>query len=163
MYRRVKVLDAKDENGNYVLSCDGDLEFKELKRYAVGGWVDKEQIFSSNLSTEYTILIQNAGRWCERFASDILIDIKTIEEWLENVYDECKDFDDEILEKSFLFGFRQDGVDHNAFISYNVEENAYMSPRIKPNYYRAIYELCFKVYKSDKSHLQIDYGFARVD
>lgn len=62
----------------------------------------------ANLSSEYSELITCAGRYCVRFASDVIISINSLEEWLKesNPHEE----------KVFVFGFREFGVDHEAFV-----------------------------------------------
>ena len=62
-------------------------------------------VFEINDSSILTELIHEAGRYCERFASDLFFD------W-GNVQDAVGAG----ANTTFLFGFRQDGVDHNSFI-----------------------------------------------
>lgn len=61
-----------------------------------------------NWSSIKTKLIQLSGRFCDSFASDIVIDINSIQKKMDK--NELKDGD------FFLFGFREMGVDHNSFI-----------------------------------------------
>ena len=57
-----------------------------------------------NCSSILTKLIQEAGRWCERYASDLFIT------WKYNI---DKKLDDGTMSTDqFVFGFRNDGVDH---------------------------------------------------
>lgn len=60
-----------------------------------------------NYSAILSRLIIEAGKFCECFASDLFIDWRVIEKELENI-DYCGG--------SYLFGFRQNGVDHNNFV-----------------------------------------------
>ena len=155
MERRIVIRTTND--GEKYMALEGDIEFRQLERYVIGSYVPREKVFSSNLSTEFTTLIQNAGRWCERFASDILHDVKSIERFLESAYDDyCNVTEGEITEKNFLFGFREDGVDHWDFIQSRV-----INDNIKTYYYRALYELSFRVHR-DERHLQVDCGFTEV-
>lgn len=55
-----------------------------------------------NTSSILTKLIQEAGRWCENYASDLFWDWKEIEEVL------C---DRDVETCNYLFGFRRSGVD----------------------------------------------------
>lgn len=69
-----------------------------------------------NLSGIYDILIHETGRFAERYASDLLIDIKSFE---KDLYE--KPF--EHNHKTYLFGIRRDGVDHNAYVYANIKNN----------------------------------------
>jgi hypothetical protein len=70
-----------------------------------------------NYSGILSRLIQEAGRFCESFASDLFIDWKTVEEEIESMKDGGA--------VSFLFGFRQMGVDHAAFVLARYENNTH--------------------------------------
>ena len=63
--------------------------------------------FDINCSSILTRLIQEAGRYCEQYASDLFFDWTQIDRLLS---DGC------MQTQSFLFGFRESGVDHIAFI-----------------------------------------------
>ena len=41
------------------------------------------EIQNCNFSSEWSRLINEAGRWCESYASDILIDFESIKAYLE--------------------------------------------------------------------------------
>jgi len=129
--------------------------YKELADETTYGKQKLERIFESNLSTEYTILVQNAGRWCERYASDIIVDIEEVK---HRVLDNPLEFLDGEKKKeiSFLFGFRQDGVDYNSFIESRLMQGTPIE------FYRAIYELKLFVEETDNGRLNISYGFARL-
>jgi hypothetical protein len=94
-----------------------------------------------NLSEIYTTLIQEAGRWCESFASDLLHDIDNVKFALAHPYDweKCRYFkkadngNDSVF---FRFGFRANGVDHKEYIEY-----AMKNEHEKYHYYRSIWEL----------------------
>lgn len=62
---------------------------------------------NANMSSIWTALIKEAAR-CNRYSSDILIDIRSIENKMKGR--EIADGD------KWYFGFRKDGVDHAAFI-----------------------------------------------
>ena len=73
-----------------------------------GHFYEKTGRYEINYSSILTRLIQEAGRFCESFASDLFID------W-QNVVNTINEQDGE-FESVFLFGFRQHGVDHDNFI-----------------------------------------------
>lgn len=98
--------------------------YKSVVSY--GTWSNHHAKWDVNYSAILTELIQNAGRWCERYASDLFIDWMTIEEYLR-----CKDIEN----RSFLFGFRQDGVDNATFVISRFNHDEYTME------YRAIYRL----------------------
>lgn len=78
-----------------------------------------------NYSSILTRLIQEAGRYCESYASDLFID------WQETL---DKTSDDRIKDFSMLFGFRADGVDDARSVFYHEEhESLYI--------YRSIWRL----------------------
>lgn len=79
-----------------------------------------------NYSDILTKLIQEAGRWCRRYASDLFIDWEVIDRHIK---------ERTIRSGSYLFGFREDGVDDKTYIlhRYNADE-----PR---ETYRAIWRL----------------------
>ena len=68
-----------------------------------------ENGFSPNTSSILTRLIQEAGRYCEHYASDLFIDWITIDEFISS-NPEAGD------NRTFLFGFRRFGVDHAGFV-----------------------------------------------
>lgn len=66
-----------------------------------------------NYSSILTKLIQEAGRWCEHYASDLFII------WKYNI---DKKLDDGTMDtERFVFGFRKDGVDHKEW--YELHKN----------------------------------------
>ena len=70
--------------------------------------------FDINYSSILSKLIQEAGRYCESYASDLFIDWKSVDEIIDNAF--------LFMKKSFLFGFRQNGVDHDTFIFLRYED-----------------------------------------
>lgn len=79
-----------------------------------------------NYSNIQSRLIQEAGRWCKRYASDILYNLSEIE----------RELDSPNLEKSIhFFGFRENGVDHAEFILSQLNGG---SPK---EIYRAVWKL----------------------
>ena len=65
--------------------------------------------YEINYSSILTRLIQDAGRFCEYYASDLFIDWGSVEAFIN----EWVDGD---VEKTFLFGFRKSGVDGNSYV-----------------------------------------------
>lgn len=74
---------------------------------------EKAQKDCLNYSSIFTELIHAAGV-CEYFASDIFIDLKGIEQTIINAENGV-----------FYFGYRNSGVDGNAFVKCRLAENRY--------------------------------------
>lgn len=86
-----------------------------------------------NLSSIATKLIQDAGRFCERFASDLLIDWKDIEKLVQTAAEP----DDSII----VVALRRHGVDHTEYFMHQLAESqsfpwGYVMPE---NKYRRIF------------------------
>lgn len=92
------------------------------------------EIQNCNFSSEWSRLINEAGRWCESYASDILIDFKSIKAYLERLKN-----GEESEGREFWFGFRQMGVDGLSFIQSRTERE-YAS-----HVYRAVWRWRFIV------------------
>ena len=86
--------------------------------------------YEINMASIATKLIQEAGRWCDSYASDFLIDWRQIENLLESGEEE--------FDEVFFFGIRQCGVDHYNFILYRNINN------VSSDYYSRIYALRMK-------------------
>ena len=71
-----------------------------------------------NVSSISTRLIQETGRFCERFASDFIISWDTVRKQLEP----------RVIEKPYraieIFGIRRSGVDHNSFFMSHLRNNS---------------------------------------
>lgn len=87
---------------------------------------DNGQYYDISLAPIWSHLIQVCGRLVEDFNADLLIDIRTVNEYVRKPLSETQE------EKAFWFGFRKLGVDHEEFIKGRIE-NEY--------YYRAIYKV----------------------
>ena len=104
------------------------------------GYVNPEGRIEVNLSSIYTRLIQEAGRWCESYASDLLVDIDVIKEHLNTA--KWQNSRHRVYEKGaemtllFVFGFRRCGVDHKEYVDATMKE-----PSRRYHYYRAIWNL----------------------
>ena len=74
--------------------------------------LDGKNRVSINMSSIYTALIKEAAK-CENYASDVLYDIKHVE---EELYENMKET------SNIFFGFRDMGVDHKEYIKWHVED-----------------------------------------
>lgn len=92
-------------------------------RYAWQSWYNKDG-FDINCSSILTSLIQKAGRWCERYASDLFIIWSSLEKRLEDI---------NYTGEKLVLGFRESGVDKNEIVVRNYNANSY--------YYREIVTL----------------------
>ncbi len=105
------------------------------------GSLENDGRFHINYSSILTRLIQEAGRYCEHWASDLFIDWSALDRELE---------EGTLESKSILFGFRDCGVDHTEYIlSHCQSEGSYAHW-----YYRSVWRLDIEVtdreYYSDK-------------
>ena len=87
-----------------------------------------EHKFDINTSAILTKLIQEAGRWCCSYASDLFI------EWKYNVDQPLAN--GTMTDTKLMFCFREFGVD---------DENAYMHNQSNYYYYRSVWTLTVKV------------------
>lgn len=71
-------------------------------------------------------LIQEAGRWCEQYASDLFL------QWKYEIDDPLRN--NKLQTKTVIFGFRQKGVDGNDY--YEIRKN-----QVSGDYYRAVWFL----------------------
>lgn len=85
---------------------------------------DVDYEYSICLSNIFSRLIQDAGRFCDRFASDVLFAIDAIKKMADDVHA------NEIL----LVGIRDGSVDMTSFIAENLLGKCW-----QPYYYRRIY------------------------
>lgn len=88
-----------------------------------------------NMSDVYTRLIQDAGRFAESYASDLLYDIDAMRDLL-SALPEDDDFDGrDRLDYYIAVGIRESGVDGNQFVMSRLEQSAaasfghYANPR----------------------------------
>ena len=75
--------------------------------------LDGKNRVSINMSSIYTALIKEAAK-CDNYASDVLYDIKHVE---EELYENMKET------SMVFFGFRDMGVDHNDYIKFHIEDD----------------------------------------
>lgn len=108
---------------------DPDTSFKPIE-------AESTHIENLNYSSILTELIHAAGRYCERYASDLFIDWEAV---IENMHDPDS--------AGFvrLFGFREDGVDNNDYILNHYNRDSTYAR----HYYRALYRLDFAEYTNE--------------
>lgn len=103
-------------------------------------------------SAIFTRLIQEAGRWCESYASDLLVDIESIKsvlghpptEW-KTIRPNATESDDGTIAVEFRLGFRQNGVDHAEWIDTNLKDDCR-----KYHYYRSIWKIEIAANKTNR-------------
>ena len=89
-----------------------------------GSYNPLEGKWEINYSSILTRLIQEAGRWCEHYASDLFVQWKySIDQKLDN---------GTLYTDTFVFAFRDSGVD---------SEEWYENHKNEHNYYRAVWYL----------------------
>ena len=96
-----------------------------------GSWLDS--LRDCNFSTEWSRLICEAGRWCESYASDLMIGMDSVRAYLIGIVENMEKPEN----REFWFGFRQSGVDGLSFIQSKTERE-YAS-----HVYRAIWRWSF--------------------
>ena len=121
--------------GGILMDKDFELQWKDEQiaelRSALSGTITEtgsynplEGKWEINYSSILTRLIQEAGRWCESYASDLFVQWKyRIDQKLDN---------GTLYTDTFVFAFRDSGVDHEEW--YENHKNEY-------NYYRAVWFL----------------------
>ena len=101
----------------------------ETVNFASGQWSETSEKFSINYSSILTLLIKKAGSLCERYSSDLFIDWFKIIESLKN---------EELENTEYMFGFRENGVDHKDFIDLRLKSN-------EEEKYKELYKLKIRV------------------
>ena len=114
---------------------DWELQYKDEQiselRSIITGTITKTGFYNPfegkweiNYSSILTCLIQEAGRWCEHYASDLFVQWKySIDQKLDN---------GTLYTDTFVFAFRDSGVD---------SEEWYENHKNEHNYYRAVWFL----------------------
>lgn len=105
---------------------------------------DNKQYMSINLSDIMTKLIQDTGRFCERYASDLIISYESMMGVVNNLDTNRKTHYE-------WFGLRQSGVDGIAYVLCNMNQNpaSYCS-----QYYRKLY--CVRVSAIKDNEITVD-------
>lgn len=88
---------------------------------------------SINISDITTFLIQNVGRYCDRYASDLLISHESLINTINNMNPNRKN-------EYLWLGLRESGVDGIAYIIANIKNH---SPEYIAAYYRKVF--CIKI------------------
>lgn len=114
---------------------DGKITFEKISdergTYKRSIW-KQESYMEINLSSQESFLIKKAAEYCSYYASDLIISINSMEEKMGKI-DEYEDENGQLVE---WFGFRDMGVDHDAFIE---------SRGIDSDGYKAIYVIVFEL------------------
>jgi len=106
--------------------------------------------YEINYSSILTQLIQEAGRYCERFASDLFIDWSSVVDWIDSA--------ENGMEETFLFGFRQNGVDHKEYVLSRYENE---KDRARYNY-RSLWRLDVETSRNEYGTDEIKMVLGRV-
>ena len=107
-----------------------NLTFVNTELTATGYWDDNLNKFDINLSSILTKLIQEAGRWCENYASDLFIDWERLQSNLTNK---------KLRNHTMIFAFRQCGVD--GLTEVQIKTDNPIMYGYNNDYYRAVYVL----------------------
>lgn len=90
-----------------------DLTMESVMKEATGNWSNDifsgEKCWNINYSDILTFLIQKAGTICKHYASDLFISWSSLE-------NQMKQNGLEYNGGKYLFGFRESGVDHDAYV-----------------------------------------------
>lgn len=86
------------------------------------------------------ILIQNAGRWCDRYASDFLITWDSVRRALSK----HMSAQNELSTETFTLAYRRHGVDHDVFVYNNMKNTIPLS-----YYYDVILAVQIRDYKNN--------------
>jgi len=95
-----------------------------------------------NLSSIADILIENTGRFCEQYLSDLFITWDGVRQLIDKPVSED-------TSNIIVFAIRKQGVDSNTFLNSKLEDNV-KHPGWCSTYYRRIYTL-HMIRKADKS------------
>ena len=117
-----------------------NLQVGECYACAIGRWDERTNMWNVNYSDILTRLIQEAGKHCKYYASDLFIDWATICKKLENP--ECED-------EAFVFGFVENGIDNKEIVEEQMNENGAFMLR----YYKSVWLLT--IAKTKHEHLRM--------
>lgn len=115
--------------------------------------VSSTDAYNINTSEIATILIQNTGRFVERYASDFLYNWSNVCAQIEKIA--CCLKSDEAFEPIFEvipFGLRENGVDHANYIE-SIILNNYMKSGYLDYYYRKIFAVAVSCDENRKIHI----------
>ena len=100
----IEILEEQLEDAKNALN---GIIIEEGERRNDGVWI-------INTSSILTRLIQEAGRWCERFASDLFISWSVIDKKLDN---------GTMQTEQFVFAMYDNGIHHKAWYECNKDKN----------------------------------------
>ena len=124
-----------------------DLKMGKVYAETDGRWSNYAGKYDVNYSTILTKLIQEAGRWCESYASDLFFDWIHVENILSNR---------EAKNEKLVFGFRKYGVDH---LEYSLHQ---LNSGCSSDYYRSIWMLEILVDNDDNDKLTMKLGKVNI-
>jgi len=101
---------------------------------------------SLNLSDIWDTLIRAAAKYTDSYASDLMYDYTGVMKYLQEKFDNHENN----LEKSFIFGMRKYGIDHDKYV-FNPDSVK------EQNRYGKIYQLDFKPYIKENGDKWGDY------
>ncbi len=131
----------KTEVRSLFLDLTNDKDNKILSDHQI--WVIRSMSeHDINISTMGTILIQTAGRWCERYASDLFISWDQLRAKIKKHIETT----DIITDDEEVFGFRKNGVDHDAYVY-----NRIINGENIDNYYSKLYMIKITDKETDDS------------
>ena len=105
--------------------------------------------FGTNWSAIQSKIIYLAGRYCDRWASDILVSLFSVNQKIEEGTQESE---------SLLFGFREDGVDHAEWVIHKFADQHMYS-----NYYGAAYRQIWRLDIDVDEDERVTMTFYQVD
>lgn len=106
-----------------------NIKLEKIEKTIFGSWNNNFKGYVINYSDILTKLIQEAGRWCERYASDLFIDWEYLVKSMEKP---------NYTGGQYLFCMREDGVDNYQTAATRITESCY---GYNSDYYRAIWVL----------------------
>ena len=106
-----------------------NFDLVKVEKTAFGSWSDSFDGFVINYSDILTKLIQETGRWCERYASDLFTDWeRVLKAWEKPSF----------TGGQWIFAMRADGIDNLQTIKIRMTDPCY---GYNSDYYRAIWGL----------------------
>lgn len=120
---------------------------------------DMESRWSSAMTGIHSELIRATGRWTENYASDLLISLDSMRDYIINTageyrrmrsdYASQEEIDAEFGPRVFLFAMRASGVDHFEYVRSQMENNMRQAATVFDYYYRKVYAV--KITPNDMS------------
>lgn len=87
------------------------------------GWINSEGDYGAAVNTSdiLTYLIRQVGKHTKKYASDLFITWRSVEDFLEALPMAFRKSTEKVGTKDFWFGLRDMGVDHHDFVEINPE------------------------------------------